>query len=107
MSLRPPCIAGVFFCLPLYFCAGLRRVTASGACIRLAHRVYDFFGYYSLSYLACSRQILRGQRAEFKGLALMDWDFSAEHECAELKRLAPAGYHSAAYQGHYPTAPIA
>jgi hypothetical protein len=57
--------------------------------------------------LACSRQILRGQRAEFKGFALMDWDFSAEHECAELKRLAPAGYHSAAYQGHYPTAPIA
>ena len=25
----------------------------------------------------------------------MDWDFSAEHECAELKRLAPAGYHIA------------
>jgi hypothetical protein len=25
----------------------------------------------------------------------MDWDFSAKHECAELKRLAPAGYHIA------------
>ena len=94
MSLRPPHCGGLF-CLALYFCPGLRRVTASGACIRFGFGVYDFFGYYSLSYLACSRQILRGQRAEFKGLALMDWDFSAEHECAELKRLAPAGYHIA------------
>jgi len=25
----------------------------------------------------------------------MDWDFSAERECAELKRMAPAGYHIA------------
>ena len=61
----------------------------------IALRVYDFFGYYSLSYLACSRQILRGQRAEFKGLAVMDWDFSAEHASANLPQLAPVGSHLA------------
>jgi len=33
-----------------------------------------------------------GQIAEVKGFARMVWDFSFEHECAELKQLAPVGY---------------
>ena len=71
----------------------------------------------SLRFFEILQRILRGiylanaasgQIAEVKGFARMVWDFSFEHECAELKQLAPVGYDIALHiKDTTPRAPIA